>query len=134
MHWASYRVAIGFGAFLICAEVCLHVDPIRMLPGSFWQLPLHDWIAGGYLIYAGRLARRGDDAAPTHLVAAWAFNASLLCGAVFSHVEDLSSGAEPPNAESLAFVCAIVALFSMSLRGLVTAVRTQWVVSRESSR
>jgi hypothetical protein len=51
-------VAIGFGAFLLCAETCLHFESLLSLPQSWLSLPIHDWVAGSFLIYAGARSER----------------------------------------------------------------------------
>jgi len=56
--FASPMLAIAFGAFLLCAETCLHFESLLALPGSWLSLPIHDWIAGGFLVYGGVRSRR----------------------------------------------------------------------------
>ncbi len=117
------RVAIAFGAFLIVAEACRHANAFTSLPASFLSLPIHDWIAGGYLVYAGWRAKRDAAAGRLHLLAAWAFNASLLCGAFLGYLEDFSVGAEQINATTIGFVGIVALLFLISLGGLIGTLR-----------
>ena len=117
-------LAIAFGAFLVCAETCRHFDALLSLPEHWASLPIHDWIAGAYLVYAGVRSRRpGRPAAGPHLLAAWAFNLSLLCGALLGHLEDWSSQA-PSDRLEFALIGAIALLFLIALGGLVSALDT----------
>jgi hypothetical protein len=53
---AAPILAILFGGFIAVAEGCNHFDDISQL--HWLDMPFHDWFAGGFLIYAGLLARR----------------------------------------------------------------------------
>ena len=117
------RVAIAFGTFLIVAEACRHASAFSSLPASFLSLPIHDWIAGGYLIYAGWRARRDAVAGRLHMLAAWAFNASLLCGAFLGYLEEFSVGTEQVNATAIGFVGIVAVLFLISLGGMLGTLR-----------
>jgi len=127
--FASPILAIGFGAFLMCAETCLHFESLLGLPGSWLSLPIHDWVAGSFLIYGGVKSQRDWGTGRLYQVAAWAFNVSLLCGAFFGHLEDWS--AEVPAQgwiSERALVIIIGFLFAISLCGLVStmAVTSPW--------
>jgi hypothetical protein len=51
--FANPSLAIAFGAFLLCAETCLHFESLLALPESWLSLPIHDWVAGCFLLYDG---------------------------------------------------------------------------------
>jgi hypothetical protein len=113
--------ACAFGAFLVCAETCRHIDSFRALPASWLSLPLHDWAAGFFLVYAGLRSQRDWVGGRPYQIAAWAFNASLLCGAVLAHLEDW--GAQVPEEDWIPerlLVGLIGVLFALSLGGLVS--------------
>jgi hypothetical protein len=122
--FASPILAIGFGAFLLCAETCLHFESLVSLPGSWLSLPIHDWVAASFLIYGGVKSRRDWGTGRPYQIAAWAFSASLLCGAFFGHLEEwpASSAAEGWISER-AFVIIIGFLFAISLCGLLSTIR-----------
>lgn len=89
MKWfAQPLVAIVFGAFILCAETCQHFDSLTRLPASWPDLPLHDWIAGVFLVAAGAMSRRDWARRRQWLAVAWDFMLSLLVGAFFGHVAD----------------------------------------------
>jgi hypothetical protein len=75
-------LAVVFGAFIICAETCLHFES---LAGAVWlDMPWHDWFAGGWLVVAGW---RSQTPSPS-LTAAWAFMLSLLVAAFFGQMAE----------------------------------------------
>ncbi len=126
--FANPILAIGFGAFLLCAETCLHFESLLALPGSWLSLPIHDWVAGGVLVYGGVRSRREWRTGRLYQLAAWAFNASLLCGAFFGHLEEWSAGAPAEDwISARALVIIIGVLFAISLGALVS---TMTVASR----
>ena len=121
--FASPILAIGFGAFLICAETCLHFESLLALPGSWLSLPIHDWVAGSFLIYGGVRSQRDWGTGRLYQVAAWAFNGSLLCGAFFGHLEDWSTAVPAEGwISERALVTIIGFLFTISLCGLVSTI------------
>jgi hypothetical protein len=125
---ASSTLAIAFGAFLICAETCLHFESLLALPGSWPSLPIHDWLAGAFLVHAGVKTRRLAGGGRVYQVGAWAFSASLLCGAFFGHLEDWSS-AVPADGwlTERALVVITALLLVLAVAGLVsTMVTTRW--------
>jgi hypothetical protein len=120
---ASPILAIGFGAFLTCAETCLHFESLLALPGSWLSLPVHDWVAGSFLVYGGVRSQRDWGTGRLYQVAAWAFNASLLCGAFFGHLEDWSTEVKAEGwISEQAFVIIIGFLLMISLCGLVSTI------------
>jgi hypothetical protein len=121
--FASPILAMVFGAFLMCAETCLHFESLLALPGSWLSLPIHDWVAGSFLIYGGVRSQRDWGTGRLHQVAAWAFNVSLLCGAFFGHLEDWSTEAPSEGwISERALVTMIGFLLTISLCGLVSTI------------
>jgi hypothetical protein len=119
--FASPILAIGFGAFLACAETCLHFESLLALPGSWLSLPIHDWIAGSFLIYGGVRSRRDWGTGRLYQGAAWAFNVSLLCGAFFSHLEAWSAEVQAEDwISDRALMIIISLLLAVALCGLVS--------------
>jgi hypothetical protein len=57
-------LAIGFGAFLLCPETCLHFDSLRSLPEGWVSLPIYDWAAGLFLLCVGVRGQRRMIGAP----------------------------------------------------------------------
>jgi hypothetical protein len=116
-------VAIAFGAFILCAETCLHYQSI-VSPTSWLDLPLHDWLAGGLLVHSGAIARGNESRGATYLAAAWGFMSSLLAGAFLAHWEGWSEQA--PSDEWIsgrAFFVILFVLLAMSFAALVATVR-----------
>lgn len=108
----------------MCAETCLHFESLLSLPQSWLSLPIHDWVAGSFLIYAGVRSERDWRTGRLYLVAAWAFNASLMCGAFFAHLEEWSSHVPAEGwISERAFLIIIGVLFAISLGGLVSTIR-----------
>jgi len=89
--FAHPAVAIGFGAFVLCAETCLHFEDIVALT-SWLGLPIHDWAAGLFLVIAGVLSHRNWPAGRPYQTAAWGFMLSLLFGAFVGHWEEWRAG------------------------------------------
>lgn len=69
-------VAIVFGAFIVCAETCLHFGDI-VSQASWIDLPIHDWLAGIGLIWAGIVGRRDRNRGRLYLGTAWGFMTNL---------------------------------------------------------
>ena len=111
--------AIAFGAFMLCAETCLHLG--EMIEAQSWtDFPIHDWAAGGFLIVAGVLARKNPRQGLSYQAAAWAFMASLLSGAFVGVWEEWVAGAPPEFGISPGtFVAIVAALLIGSLWGLI---------------
>ena len=129
--FASPILAIAFGAFLLCTETCLHFESIVSLPGSWLSLPIHDWGAASFLIYGGVRSRRDWATGRVYQAAAWAFSASLLCGAFFGHLEDWSAaGSVGGWISERALVIIIGLLFAISLGGLLGTIRLRSLTAR----
>ena len=112
-------VAIAFGAFILCAETCLHFESI-LDPSQWRDLPIHDWLAGGFLVFSGVISRRDWNRGRSYQAAAWGFMSSLLLGAFVAHLEEWSS--QPPTdgwVSDPAFLVILVGLLALSVGGLV---------------
>ena len=88
---------------------------------SWLSLPIHDWVAGCFLLYGAVRSRREWSTGRLYQVAAWAFNASLMCGAFLGHLEDWSAGAQGEEwISERALLVVIGLLFAISLCALVS--------------
>jgi hypothetical protein len=97
------------------AETCLHFEGI--VHQSTWiDLPIHDWIAGAFLICGGVASRRNWTKGRPYQAAAWSFMCSLLVAALVGHWEELS---RPPQSDAWiparAFVVILGGLAALSL-------------------
>lgn len=125
-HFAHPGIAIAFGAFMLCAETCLHAESFLSAGATTFALPLYDWTAGVLLLTAGILSRRARTISRRQYQAvAWAFMLSLLFGALISHVEEWLT---PPHVAEWgisegAFVGIIFALALVALIGLVSTLK-----------
>ena len=124
--FAKPVVAIVFGAFILCAETCLHADSILNASEAPFDLPFYDWTAAGFLIVAGVLTERGwTDVRRQYQAVAWAFMLSLLTGAFLSM---LGEWATPPDEPSWglsegAFLSIVAGLIAVALCALVSTIR-----------
>jgi hypothetical protein len=117
--FARPTVAIFFGGFIGCAETCLHIGDIVGL--SAWtDLPVHDWLASGFLVLGGVALRRNPVRGRAVQAAAWGFMCSLLAGAFAAHWEEwraqTTTGDEWIPAG--AFIAVLAALLIVSILGL----------------
>jgi hypothetical protein len=92
--FANPTVAIAFGAFMLCAETCLHAESVLHVRTQWPDLPIHDWAAGGFLLIAGIASRRDWPRRWAVQAAAWGFMLSLLVAALFAY---LSEWLTPPD-------------------------------------
>jgi hypothetical protein len=121
--FAQPMVALTFGAFILCAETCLHLEDI-LHPASWVDLPWHDWLAGAFLVLSGVIGRRLYEAA------AWGFMSSLLMGAFLGHWEDWNATPQPEDwISGRAFLTILAVLLVLSICGLVATLRTDRVQS-----
>jgi hypothetical protein len=126
-YFAKPGVAIAFGAFMLCAETCLHAESFLAGGASSFELPIYDWTAGVFLLTAGVLSQRSWTLTRRQYQAvAWAFMLSLLFGALISFTQEWLT---PPNVVEWgltegAFVGIIFALTVIALFGLISTVRT----------
>ena len=116
--------ALGFAAFLVCADACLHLGDWLSLPGHWTSLPslLDDWPAAIFLVFGAVRSRRDWVLGRPYQAAAWGFNSSLLFGSLVGSLEDWSSS-QPPVEGWIprgAFVVTVGIVFALTLCGLVS--------------
>jgi hypothetical protein len=133
-YFAKPGVAIAFGAFMLCAETCLHAESFLAADASAFELPIYDWTAGLFLLSAGVLSQRSWTLTRRqYQAAAWAFMLSLLFGAL---VPSLQEWVIPPNeiewgiSEGF-FVGIILALATVALCGLVSTLKADDSLSED---
>ena len=120
--------AIIFGAFMLCAETCLHADTLAHVATAPLDLPYYDWTAAGFLLGAGVLSgRRFTDTRRQYQAVAWGFMLSLLTGAFLG---SLAEWLTPPASSEwgiseAGFVVIIAALMVVALCGMVSTVRAR---------
>ena len=123
---AAPLLAIVFGAFILCAETCLHFEGI-LHPSAWTDFPIHDWFAGGMLVYGGRLSHRDWVHGRPYQAAGWGFMSSLLVAAFTAHWEDWSLS--PSSADEWfsprAFVIVLAALAALALGALASTLTTR---------
>ena len=121
--FAKPIVAIIFGAFILCAETCLHFESI-IQPASLLDLPWHDWAAGAMLLHAGIVRRARRLRGHVYLAAAWGFMTSLVGAAVLAHAEELSAPSSPDEwIPAPAFFAILFILFLVSTSALIATIR-----------
>jgi hypothetical protein len=122
-YFAKPGVAIAFGAFMLCAETCLHADSFFAADGTAFELPIYDWTAGVFLLTAGVMSQRSWTLTRRQYQAvAWAFMLSLLFGAFVSYVQEWLT---PPNVVEWSiseggFVAILFMLVITAVCGLVS--------------
>lgn len=125
-YFAMPGVAVGFGAFMLCAETCLHAESFLAADATAFELPIHDWAAAAFLLTAGVLSHRSWTLTRRQYQAvAWGFMLSLLVGAFVPSVQEWLT---PPNIVDWgisegAFVGIILVLIVIALCGLVSTLR-----------
>jgi hypothetical protein len=105
--FAHPMLAIVFGAFVLCAETCNHLEDI-VHPKTWVDLPIHDWAAGLLLVYSGLLCRRDWPAGRPWQTAGWGFMSSLLIGAFVAHWEDAAPSGVPNGALTAILGCLLI--------------------------
>jgi uncharacterized protein YfiM (DUF2279 family) len=116
-------VPITFGAFMVCAETCLHFESIVGLPASWFDLPIHDWLAGGFLIAAGFKSGTRPELNGPWRAAAWGFMLSLLVSALFGYLGEWWTGQVEANGW-ISEVWLLVILTSLTMVALVALIDT----------
>jgi uncharacterized membrane protein YkvI len=125
-YLAKPGVAIAFGAFMLCAETCLHAESFLASGAPLSELPVYDWTAAVFLLTAGVLSQRDWTLSRRQYQAvAWGFMLSLLVGALVSQVQEWLT---PPHVVEWgisegAFVGIILALSIVALSALVATLR-----------
>ena len=126
--FAKPWVAIAFGAFMFCAETCLHADTLFNVAAAPLDLPYYDWTAAAFLLVAGVLSRRDwTDTRRQYQAVAWGFMLSLLVGALLASLPDWLT---PPNEydwgiSETGFLAIILGLIAVALCGLVSTVKAK---------
>jgi hypothetical protein len=127
-YFAKPGVAIAFGAFMLCAETCLHADSFLAADATAFELPVYDWTAGIFLLTAGVMSQRSWTLSRRQYQGvAWAFMLSLLFGAFVSYAQEWLT---PPNVVEWGisegvFVGIILTLAAIALCGLVATLRVE---------
>lgn len=124
--FAKPVVAISFGAFMLCAETCLHAEDLLAVATAPLYLPLYDWAAGGFLLVAGVLTLRDwTDTRRQYQAVAWGFMLSLLAGAFLSQLSEWMTSPDTSTwgISAGGFVVSLAALVVVSLCGLVSTIR-----------
>jgi hypothetical protein len=125
-YFARPGVAIAFGAFMLCAETCLHAESFLAVGATPFELPFYDWTAGAFLLTTGVLSQRSWSLSRRQYQAvAWGFMLSLLFGALLSQLQEWLT---PPydvawGISEGAFFAIILTLVVIALCGLVSTVR-----------
>ena len=133
-YFARPGVAIGFGAFMLCAETCLHAESFLSADAATFELPIYDWTAGVLLLTAGIMSQRAWTLTRRQYQAvAWAFMLSLLFGAFVSTVQEwlMPPGEVEWGISEGAFVAMIFALIVIALCGLVSTLRAEDAISAD---
>jgi uncharacterized membrane protein len=125
--FAKPGVAIGFGAFFLCGETCLHAEEVLHFASSPLELPVYDWAVGGFLLIAGVLSHRDCSTMRRQYQAvAWAFMLSLLTGASFSMLQEWF---RPPQESDWlsegAFLSIVIMMTFIALCGLVSTLKAR---------
>ena len=84
--FARPGLAVGFGAFFACAELCLHFDSVASL--DWRSMPFYDVAVASFLIYGAWCSRTDWVHGRPYQAAGWAFIASLLYSAFSSYLEE----------------------------------------------
>ena len=126
MYLAKPGVAIAFGAFMLCAETCLHAESFLAAGATLSELPFYDWTAAAFLLTAGVMSQRAWTLTRRQYQAvAWGFMLSLLFGAFISQLQEWLT---PPNVVEWGisegvFLVIILALSIVALGALVATLR-----------
>lgn len=127
-YFAKPGVAIAFGAFMLCAETCLHAESFLAAGATPFELPFYDWTAGAFLLTTGVLSQRSWSLSRRQYQAvAWGFMLSLLFGALLSQLQEWLT---PPHViewgiSEGVFVGIILTLVVIALCGLVSTLRAE---------
>jgi hypothetical protein len=122
--FARPGLAVGFGAFFLCAETCLHFENILSL--DWPSVPFHDWAVALFLIYGGTQSRKDWASGRPYQAVGWALNASLLYMALTGHLEEsgTQTAEEDPWISERAIVLSIGVMLAIALCGLWSTLQT----------
>ena len=122
--FARPMFAVGFGAFLVCGDTCLHLEDWLAVPQHWTSLPflLDDWPAGLFLLYGAVVSRRNWVSGRPYQAAAWGFNSHLLFASFLGNLEDWSSSHATEHAwiSDRALVVIVGVMLALALGGLVS--------------
>jgi hypothetical protein len=93
--FARPGLAIGFGAFFVCAELCLHAGDIVAL--DWPSMPIYDVAVASFLVFGAVRSRADWVGGRPYQAAGWAFTASLLYSAFSGFLEEWPL---PPSEEA----------------------------------
>ena len=124
-YLARPAVAIAFGAFFLCAETCLHAEELSRFASRPTDLPVYDWLAGGFLLVAGLLSlRQSSTRRRQYQAVAWGFMLSLLVGATWSILSDwLTPPDETGWLSEGGFLIAVVTMTIIAACALTSTLR-----------
>ena len=120
---ARPAVALGFGAFFLCAATCAHFDQISTAPLSLAP----DWAAGFLLVGGAIISGQDWGHGRSYQIAAWAFMVSLLFGSFLGNLEEWVSQSPDAGATGLIsvsqgpYLAIITILFVLALGGLISS-------------
>ena len=123
---AKPLVALGFGAFFLCAATCTHFNEL----GSPSLAP--DWAAGLFMVGGAVVSRRNWSDGRTYQVAAWAFMVSLLSASFLGNLEEWFAS-ESPGLTGLVsmsqgfYLVSVGLLLAFAIGGLVSSLRSKHV-------
>lgn len=124
---AQPSVALGFGAFFLCAATCAHFDAL----GTPWEL-VPDWTAGIVLVSGAVISRRDWGAGRQYQIAAWAFMVCLLFLSFLGNFQDwLSQSPEATGSSGLVsitpgpYTFIVGIMFGVALAGLTASLRAR---------
>ena len=84
-YFARPGVAIAFGAFMLCAETCLHAESFLAAGATPFELPFYDWTAGAFLLTTGVLSQRSWSLSRRQYQAVAGASCSACCSVRCSH-------------------------------------------------
>jgi hypothetical protein len=134
--FAKPAVALGFGAFFLCAATCADFDQVIDMPLSL----VPDWTAGVLLIGGAVISGRNWRKGCRYQIAAWAFMVSLLFGSFLANLQDwVSHSPDATGTTGLValsqgtYVVVVGLLLALALVGLVSSLVTTHDDSRAIS-
>ena len=120
-------VALGFGAFFLCASTCAHFDEVATTPLSLGP----DWAAGILLVGGAVVSGRDWGKGRAYQIAAWAFMVSLLFGSVLGNFEAWKTNPSDAGSAGLvslsqgSYLVIVSVLFLVSFAGLIGSLKTR---------
>jgi hypothetical protein len=125
MFLAKPSVALGYGAFFLCAATCTHFDelgsPLSLAP---------DWAAGLFMVGGAVVSGRDWSGGRTYQIAAWAFMVSLLFASFLGNLEAWMAS-ESTGVTGLVsmsqgpYLASVGILLAVAIGGLISSLRVQ---------